>query len=105
MTKEQYEEYVQSKIATPIECSLLGLAGEVGELLDTIKKYKYHGHEKKITPLKFEAGDILFYLSDIIVRELGLDLNTVMLANKEKLDARYKDKFTQEESVNRVKDT
>jgi NTP pyrophosphatase (non-canonical NTP hydrolase) len=104
MTTSEYQEYVQSKINTPIECSLLGLAGETGELLDKIKKIKYHGHKVNADTWKdlaLEAGDILFYLSDICHRYIGVELQTVMLWNKEKLDKRYKGKFSQEESINR----
>lgn len=106
MTSEEYEKYVWSKINTPIECSYLGLAGEVGELLDLIKKIEYHGHTETVEvnkKLLNEAGDILFYLTDICQRRLDCTLEEIMLANKEKLDARYAGKFTKEESINRSK--
>jgi NTP pyrophosphatase (non-canonical NTP hydrolase) len=104
MTLTEYEKYVQSKINTPVECSMLGLAGEVGELLDKIKKIRYHGHKVNADTweeLTREAGDIQFYLSDIVTRFIGTNLHTVMLFNKDKLDKRYKDKFTSAESIER----
>ncbi len=45
----------------------LGLCGEAGEVLDTIKKLKYHAHvisrEKVLHELKLELGDLLWYMA------------------------------------------
>lgn len=98
MTPSEYEAFVQSKIGTPLDCSLLGLAGECGELIDLVKKERYHGHPFNREKLLNEAGDILFYLSDILRRYVCATIPEAMSANKKKLDERYSGKFTKEES-------
>lgn len=103
MTTDEYDEFVKSKINTPIECSYLGLAGETGEYLDAVKKEMFHGHIKDSWHEVEELGDILFYLTDIARRRLGCTLQAIMHANVDKLNRRYKGAFTKEESVNRAK--
>lgn len=101
MTLNEFEIYVQEKCATPIECSVLGLAGEAGEVVDLIKKIEFHGHTKDTEKVLTEIGDALFYLSDIAVRYCNSNLGQAMELVKAKLDKRYKGAFTKEESVNR----
>lgn len=97
-----YECFVMNKVATPIECSWLGLAGEVGEVLDLIKKAEYHGHTMDREKLLNELGDVLFYLTDITNRYAKATLADIQRANMDKLNKRYKAAFTQEESKNRA---
>ena len=40
----------------------LGIAGESGEVVDTLKKVLYHSHELNVTELKKELGDLLWYM-------------------------------------------
>ncbi|MBI5793830.1 nucleoside triphosphate pyrophosphohydrolase family protein [Candidatus Uhrbacteria bacterium] len=69
----------------------LGLGGETGEVLNKIKKVmRDHGGEvteefREI--LKAELGDVLWYVA-AIASELDLDLDSIALANKEKLQSR-----------------
>lgn len=78
----------------------LGLAGETGELVDHIKKHVGHGHELDVEKVKKEAGDVLWYLSQII-RLTGLTFSDVARANIEKLQKRYPEGFNHEASINR----
>jgi NTP pyrophosphatase (non-canonical NTP hydrolase) len=98
VTPEEYEAFVRSKAGTPVEASILGLAGEVGELLDYIKKVTYHGHMLNDEKCVREFGDILFYLTDVANRRFGFSLQTIMQLNKQKLDARYPNGFNSEDS-------
>ena len=41
----------------------LGLAGESGEVADTIKKVLYQGHHLDILHIVEELGDVLWYLT------------------------------------------
>ncbi len=45
----------------------LGLCGEAGEVLDVIKKLKYHAHvinrDEVLYKLKLELGDLLWYMA------------------------------------------
>jgi len=71
----------------------LGLAGEVGEVLENVKRI-IRDDEGKISKerkekIKKEAGDVLWYLSQICT-EFGLDLNDIAEDNLIKLLDRLK---------------
>lgn len=66
----------------------LGLAGEVGECIEHIKKYLGHGKELDVMRLKIELGDVLWYLSSICTL-CDLSLDGVATGNVEKLLQRY----------------
>lgn len=80
--------------------SALGIAGEVGELVNKIKKLIYHKHENIIPEIVEELGDCFWYLSDIATT-FGVDLSVVTSRNIEKLIRRYPDGFSTENSINR----
>lgn len=44
----------------------MGLAGESGELIDIYKKSTFHGHSLPIDSIKKEAGDVLWYTSQLM---------------------------------------
>ncbi len=46
------------------ELMALGLIGETGEVVDLIKKHKYHGVPMDVEKLKKEVGDCLWYLAN-----------------------------------------
>lgn len=79
----------------------LGLAGEVGELVDMVKKYSYHGHELEFTEAVKELGDVYWYLHNIM-NELNIDHEKVMEKNIEKLMKRYPNGFSEADSQRRV---
>ena len=66
----------------------LGLAGEVGELVDTVKKHVFYNKEFDVENAQEELGDIIFYAT-AMAQELGLPLDYIMANNKAKLDIRY----------------
>ena len=65
----------------------LGLAGEVGELLNKIKKTARDGRKLEIDDVKSELGDVLWYVSQI-AEEMGISLDEVASSNIEKLRSR-----------------
>jgi len=77
-----------------------GLMGEVGELLDHIKKVLFYGHPVNKPLIREEAGDVLWYLANLL-RELGIEMDEVMAGNIEKLKLRYPNGFSPERSRNR----
>lgn len=79
----------------------LGLAGEVGEVVDMIKKHKFHGHYLDKNEVVKELGDIIWYCT-LLSSVLGVKLESVMRLNIEKLKNRYPDGFSEEASRNRV---
>ena len=69
----------------------LGLVGEAGEVADKVKKIlrdkKGLFDEKSKDEIKFELGDVLWYISQL-ASELGYELEEVADANLKKLNSR-----------------
>ena len=70
----------------------LGLAGEVGELNDMIKKWVFHEKELDETHLKKELGDVMWYVA-MMCQSVGWELDDVLQMNIDKLIARYPEGF------------
>lgn len=68
--------------------TVVGLAGEVGELAEKVKKYVRDG-TLDIDGIRLEAGDVLWYLSEV-VRQFGVSLGDVATDNMAKLDSRMR---------------
>lgn len=75
-----------------------GLAGEAGEVVDIIKKHLYQEKSLDLGDLKKEMGDVLWYMSYLALT-LGVDLNSVIQGNIEKLTARYPNGFVPRDQV------
>ncbi len=78
----------------------LGLAGESGEVTNTIKKVLYQGHHVDLMALVEELGDILWYLM-LASNALDCTLEDVMQVNVAKLRERYPHGFDQLRSIYR----
>lgn len=132
MELKEYQELAArttNKDASAIENLLnacLGLAGEVGEFNDLIKKWQFHGHTLDIDKCVKELGDTLWYIPQAIraLKQLAEDrqayagmaalnvTNTIPVSdltlegvariNIEKLEKRYKDGFSSQASINRT---
>lgn len=71
---------------------VLGLAGEVGEVIELIKKDRRPGDRRKELSkddLKKELGDVLWYLTRI-ASENQISLLDIAITNVEKLTKRHK---------------
>lgn len=79
----------------------LGLAGEVGEFNDMIKKWIFHEQDLDTIHAKKELGDVLWYIA-LICYAFGWDMDELMEINIEKLRARYPDGFDPDRSANRT---
>lgn len=79
----------------------LGLSGEVGELVDMIKKMVYHGHNLDKAEVVKEMGDIYWYLHNLM-NELDVSHELVMQMNIAKLQKRYPEGFSEADSQRRV---
>lgn len=79
----------------------LGLAGEAGEVAETVKKGILHQHGLDRDKMAKELGDSLWYIAALCTK-LELDMGAVMAANIEKLKVRYPAGFTPADSVARV---
>lgn len=78
----------------------LGISTEAAEILDVVKKSLFYGKEPDLEHLREEIGDLLWYVS-IALDDIGTDYEDVMARNIAKLRARYADKFTSTEAINR----
>jgi NTP pyrophosphatase (non-canonical NTP hydrolase) len=99
--RKNYSETKLTEEQINLNVGAMGLAGEAGEFLDLVKKIVFHGHQMDNMKLAHELGDVLWYLSDI-ASTLEITLEDLMMINKAKLDARYKDGFSREASIKRV---
>lgn len=79
----------------------IGLAGEAGEVVDSIKKSIFHQQGINLTELSKELGDVLWYVAALCTT-LGLDMSEVMEKNIKKLEARYPNGYNPADSVARV---
>ena len=88
---------------TPEQAELLhaaiGLAGEAGELLDTVRKHIFDGQPLDRDNVKEEAGDIIFYL-EALIQTMQTTVHEIITGNMAKLSKRYEagysDKAAQE---------
>lgn len=84
----------------------LGLAGEVGEVVEHVKKMYRKDislkklEQEKVDLLKKELGDVLWYLA-ILSSDLGFDLQDIADLNLEKLASRKERGVLHEQGDNR----
>lgn len=79
---------------------VLGMQTEVAEIADVYKKYMAYGKELDLVNVKEEIGDVAWYLANICNLH-GWDLRDILDTNIKKLQARFPEKFTQENAINR----
>lgn len=79
----------------------LGLAGEAGEVADTLKKHLYHAHPLDRDAVVKELGDCLWYVA-AMATVLDVSLEEIGAQNIDKLRRRYPEGFSVERSLNRV---
>lgn len=98
-----YQEFVK-KCASPAytkELAALGLAGEVGELCDVIKKSAiYPAMISSKSAIIDEAGDVLWQLVNLL-NQYGIKLEEIMDYNVYKLTSRHKGERTAEDGGKR----
>lgn len=73
--------------------AVMGLAGEVGEVVEPIKKNLFHGKPAPTADqMSKELGDVLYYVA-VLAAEYGLSLQSIAEGNVAKLMARYPNGF------------
>lgn len=80
--------------------AMLGLAGEVGECCDLVKKSNYQDGRAIGEDLMDELSDVMWYLAEAATA-IGTTLNEIGLHNIHKLQKRYPDGFSAERSLYR----
>ena len=107
MTVNEYQKLAMATLnpaLTPQEVlmdSALGLCGESGEVADLLKKHLMQGHPFDQSECAKELGDVAWYLAEAATA-LGMDLETILQMNLEKLKKRYPDGFDVEKSIHRA---
>jgi NTP pyrophosphatase (non-canonical NTP hydrolase) len=90
---------------TPAQCQLLhaaiGLAGEAGELLDTVRKHVFDGQPLDRDNVKEEAGDIIFYL-EALIQTMQTTVHEIITGNMEKLTKRYESGYSDKAAQERA---
>lgn len=87
-----------------------GCVTEAGELADALKKHIYYGKPLDVTNMLEEVGDMLWYLTGLVEclceesSEVGDCFNQIMETNIAKLRARFPNKFTEFDAINRELD-
>ena len=97
----------ESNIDVPrLMTAALGLSSEGGEFVEIVKKMFLQGkpaNQDNIFHMKRELGDIMWYWVTACMA-LDLDPVEVILENQKKLETRYGEQFTIDQSEVRVKD-
>ena len=90
---------------TPDDCHRLhmaiGISGEAGELLDSIKKTTIYRKPLDIANIVEECGDLLFYISGML-DSIGVDIESAMSANVSKLSIRYGKSYSDKSAIERA---
>lgn len=106
MTINEYQELAMRTLnpdLDPAEMllnSAMGLCGESGETIDLLKKHRMHGHPFDREKFAKELGDIAWYLAEAATA-IGMDLESILQMNIQKLKARYPEGFDSEKSIHR----
>lgn len=79
---------------------VLGMQTEVAEIADAYKKHMAYGKELDLVNVKEELGDVTWYIANLCNIH-GWDLRDILETNIKKLEARYPEKFTNENAINR----
>lgn len=75
----------------------LGVGGEAGEVVELVKKHRYHGHPLDKDDMTKELGDVLWYIAEICTA-VGISMDEVAQRNIDKLRARYPEGFSEARS-------
>lgn len=90
---------------TPDDCHRLhmaiGISGEAGELLDSIKKATIYRKPLDIANIVEECGDLLFYIVGIL-DSIDTELDSVIAENMAKLSTRYGKAYSNAAAVERL---
>lgn len=106
MTTQEYQKQAERTLAK-CETSLLddfhmitGMQTEASEIADVYKKHIAYGKPLDFVNIKEEIGDIMWYIANMCNLH-DWDMSDIMRVNIEKLKARYPEKFTNENALNR----
>jgi NTP pyrophosphatase (non-canonical NTP hydrolase) len=79
---------------------VLGMQTEAAEIADVYKKTIAYKKPLDFVNIKEEVGDLMWYIANLCNMN-GWDLREILATNIAKLEARYPEKFTEEQAINR----
>jgi NTP pyrophosphatase (non-canonical NTP hydrolase) len=79
---------------------IIGMQTEVAEIADVYKKHIAYKKPIDYVNIKEELGDTMWYIANLCNIH-GWDLRDILDTNIAKLEARYSDKFSEEQALNR----
>jgi NTP pyrophosphatase (non-canonical NTP hydrolase) len=79
---------------------VLGMQTEAAEIADVYKKTIAYRKPLDFVNIKEEVGDLMWYVANLCNMN-GWDLRDILATNIAKLEARYPEKFTEEQAINR----
>lgn len=80
--------------------SVIGMATEIGELLECLSKTIFDGKPLDVVNLKEEVGDTFWYIG-LLCNVLGTNFGSIQEQNISKLKLRYPEKFTEKCAIDR----
>ncbi len=91
--EEDYEDFVRrlfkkEDFKAQLNHCALGLAGEVGEVVDIIKKHTVYGKMLDVAHLLEELGDLRFFIQ-ALANVVGHSMDSIENNNIRKLNTRY----------------
>lgn len=102
-----YEQFVTNLVkergeeSKNLEHMVIGICGEAGEIADGIKKNSIYGKPLDLKNIIEELGDIEFYLAGLR-QMLGISRYETLGTNVRKLQARYKDGYSDAAAIERA---
>ena len=76
---------------------IMGVCTESGELATLVKKWLFYGQPLDKERVADEVGDVCWYLA-LISDACGVDLESVLVVNINKLHARFPDRYSDEKA-------
>jgi len=80
---------------------IVGMCGETGELAEVYKKHRFQGRDLDVDRMANEMGDQLWYMSET-AKAIGMTLDEIASRNIAKLQTRYPNGFTVEDSIRKL---
>jgi NTP pyrophosphatase (non-canonical NTP hydrolase) len=81
--------------------AIIGIATEAGELLEALRdNYNDDSAKLDVVNIREEIGDVFWYMA-ILARECGFSFESAQKVNIEKLRARFPDKFSSQNAIER----
>jgi NTP pyrophosphatase (non-canonical NTP hydrolase) len=78
----------------------MGLCTETGEVMDALKRFFLYGKKLDFVNLQEECGDLFWYIA-LIADAVGFTFEDTFEKNIAKLKARYPNRFTEFDALNR----